>query len=140
MLEKECVLRCRREDEQLIEKLLPECLDELQKVWGNTTKITINKEHYLPEDNAGGIELTTKGGKIQVVSTLESRLDLIAGQVSNFSRLRRRKISNIFTLNLTNSNIFRSFHKSEPLSLDLTRTESSSINLHKHKCQFFSFL
>jgi len=81
MLEKECVLHCRKEDEQLVEKLLPECLDELQKVWGDTTKITINKQHYLPQDSAGGVELTTKAGKIQVVSTLESRLDLIAGQI-----------------------------------------------------------
>jgi vacuolar-type H+-ATPase subunit E/Vma4 len=82
MLEKECLLRCRREDEQMIEKLLPECLDELQKVWGDKTKVTIDKNYYLPEDNAGGIELSSKGGKIQVISTLESRLDLIAGQVS----------------------------------------------------------
>ena len=76
-------LHCRKEDEQLVEKLLPECLDELQKVWGDTTKITINKQHYLPQDSAGGVELTTKAGKIQVVSTLESRLDLIAGQVGS---------------------------------------------------------
>jgi hypothetical protein len=83
MLEKECILRCRREDEQLVEKLLPECLDELQKVWGDKSKITIDKNHYLPADNAGGIELSSKGGKIQVISTLESRLDLIAGQVGS---------------------------------------------------------
>lgn len=82
MLEKECNLRCRKEDEQLVEKLLPECLDELKKVWGNTTKITIDKHHYLSSNNAGGVELSAKGGKIQVISTLESRLDLIAGQVS----------------------------------------------------------
>jgi V-type H+-transporting ATPase subunit E len=81
MLEKEVSLRCRKEDEQLIEKLLPECLDELKKVWGDTTKVTIDKQHYLPSENAGGVELTAKAGKIQVVSTLESRLDLIAGQV-----------------------------------------------------------
>lgn len=81
MLEKEAVLRCRREDEQLVEKLLPECLDELQKVWGNKTKVTIDKEHYLTDDNAGGIELASKGGKIKVISTLESRLELIAGQI-----------------------------------------------------------
>lgn len=85
MLEKECILRCRKEDEQLIEKLLPECLDELQKVWGDTTKITIDKQHYLPQDSAGGVELNTKDGKIKVVSTLESRLDLIAGQVKLLS-------------------------------------------------------
>jgi len=81
MLEHECVMRCRQKDEQLVEKLLPECLDELQKVWGDKTKVIIDKANYLSDDNAGGIELASKGGKIKVVSTLESRLDLISGQI-----------------------------------------------------------
>jgi len=81
MLEKECLLRCRKEDEQLVEKLLPECLDELKKVWGDTSKVTLDKNHYLSADNAGGVELSAKGGRIHVSSTLESRLDLIAGQI-----------------------------------------------------------
>lgn len=66
-----------------MEKLLPECLEELQKVWGDQTKVTIDKENYLPEDSAGGVEIYAKAGKIKVSSTLESRLDLIAGQVSS---------------------------------------------------------
>lgn len=81
LLEKSVTLRCRHKDEALVEKLLPECLDDLQKVWGDSTKVTIDKENYLPEDSAGGVELLAKGGKIKVKSTLESRLDLIAGQI-----------------------------------------------------------
>ena len=65
----------------MVEKLLPECLEELQKTWGHQTKITINKNSYLADDSAGGVEMYSKGGKISVKSTLESRLDLIAGQV-----------------------------------------------------------
>lgn len=81
LLEKNVTLRCRHKDESLVEKLLPECLEELQKIWGDTSKVTIDKENYLPEDGAGGVDLYAKAGKIKVSSTLESRLDLIAGQI-----------------------------------------------------------
>jgi len=81
LLEKELVLRCRHKDEQLVVKLLPECLQELQKVWGNTTNVTIDNEHYLSAESAGGVEMYSKGGKIRVNSTLESRLELISGQI-----------------------------------------------------------
>lgn len=45
-------------------------------------KVTIDKEHYLPADSAGGVDIFTVGGKIRVSSTLESRLELISNQVS----------------------------------------------------------
>lgn len=81
MLEKEVVLRCRQTDLELVEQLLPSCLDELQKVWGDKTRVIIDKDNYLPPDSAGGVEVLTQGGKIRVSSTLESRLDLIANQM-----------------------------------------------------------
>ncbi|CAJ0601252.1 unnamed protein product [Cylicocyclus nassatus] len=81
LLEKEVTLQCREKDLPLVEKLLPECLDALEKEWGEKTKVTIDKQHYLSPESAGGIELTAKAGKIRVSSTLESRLDLIASQI-----------------------------------------------------------
>jgi len=81
LLEKEVLLRCRQKDEGLVAKLLPECLEELHKMWGNVTNVTIDNEHYLPSDSAGGVEMSSKAGKIKVSSTLESRLELIAGQI-----------------------------------------------------------
>jgi V-type H+-transporting ATPase subunit E len=81
LLEKEVVLRCRQKDESLVEKLLPECLDELKKAWGDLSRVIIDKEHYLAADSAGGVEMSTRNGKIRVSSTLESRLELISGQI-----------------------------------------------------------
>jgi len=81
MLEKEVVLRCREKDLSLIQQLLPECLEAQSKEWGDRTNVTIDKANYLPSESAGGIELSAKGGKIRVSSTLESRLDLIATQI-----------------------------------------------------------
>ena len=82
LLEKEVVLRCREKDLRLVEQLLPECLDGLQKEWGSTTKVVIDKHNFLPSESAGGVELSSRAGKIKVSSTLESRLELIASQVS----------------------------------------------------------
>ncbi|VDD86176.1 unnamed protein product [Enterobius vermicularis] len=81
MLEKEVVIHCRKCDVQLVEQLLPECVEELETHWGNKTKVTIDKQNYLPSDSPGGVEMTAKAGKIKVSSTLESRLELIASQI-----------------------------------------------------------
>ncbi|KAE9551283.1 hypothetical protein FO519_005514 [Halicephalobus sp. NKZ332] len=81
LLESHVVLRCRRKDEDLVNKLLPECLHELHQVWGDRSNVVIDREHYLPDESAGGVEIYAKGGKIKVTSTLESRLELIAGQI-----------------------------------------------------------
>lgn len=82
LLEKEVTLRCRRKDEKLVDQLLVECLNELKKDWSGETKITVDVKHYLPDDSAGGVELSTMGGKIQVSSTLESRLALVSSQIT----------------------------------------------------------
>jgi V-type H+-transporting ATPase subunit E len=81
LLEKDVMLRCRHKDEELVQKLMPECLNELQQVWGDRSKVQVDTEHYLPAECAGGVEMYAKGGKIKVTSTLESRLELIAGQI-----------------------------------------------------------
>jgi V-type H+-transporting ATPase subunit E len=81
LLERDVILKCRQKDESLVNKLLPECLDELHKEWGNATNVVIDNEHYLAADSAGGIVMSAKAGKIVVLSTLESRLELIAGQI-----------------------------------------------------------
>jgi len=81
LLENEVLLRCRKQDQELVEKLLPVCLNELKQVWKGACNVTIDEEHYLSHDSAGGVEMGTRNGKIRVSSTLESRLDLIAGQI-----------------------------------------------------------
>lgn len=39
MLEKEVLLQCREKDKHLVEKLLPECLDALEKQWGEKCNV-----------------------------------------------------------------------------------------------------
>ena len=40
-------------------------------------KVTIDKNDFLPSECGGGVEMLAKEGKINVVSTLESRLEQI---------------------------------------------------------------
>uniref|UniRef100_A0A0N4Z362 V-type proton ATPase subunit E n=1 Tax=Parastrongyloides trichosuri TaxID=131310 RepID=A0A0N4Z362_PARTI len=81
LLESHVVLRCRKEDVSLIKEVLPAALDELKQQWGEKTEVTLSND-YLPENSAGGVEVIAKGGKIKVTSTLESRLSLIAKQIT----------------------------------------------------------
>jgi len=39
LLEKQVLIRCRKNDAELVEQLLPECIEELQKAWGDTSQV-----------------------------------------------------------------------------------------------------
>jgi len=79
LVESEAVIRCRQTDVQLVESLMPACLEELKKRWGKeASKISIDRKNFLPPDSNGGVEIYAKEGKIRVISTLESRLEAIS--------------------------------------------------------------
>ncbi|KAL3102105.1 hypothetical protein niasHS_003514 [Heterodera schachtii] len=82
LLESKVVLRCRKKDEEMVARILPECLEEVQRTWGNRSEVKIDNEHFLSPESAGGVELLAKDGKIRVSSTLEARLDLIADKIT----------------------------------------------------------
>jgi len=81
LLENEVVLKCRQKDVPLVERVLPASISELKKVSGRETKTHIDRENFLPPDVAGGVDVATRDGKIKVVSTLESRLELLNQQM-----------------------------------------------------------
>jgi V-type H+-transporting ATPase subunit E len=81
LLESKVVLRCRQKDLGAVEEALPHSLKLLNQTWGQETKVTIDRENFLNPDIAGGVEVYAREGKIKVVSTLESRLDLISQQM-----------------------------------------------------------
>ncbi|OWK03889.1 ATP6V1E1 [Cervus elaphus hippelaphus] len=61
LLEPRMIVRCRKQDFPLVK---------------------IDQEAYLPEEIAGGVEIYNGDRKIKVSNTLESRLDLIAQQLT----------------------------------------------------------
>jgi len=78
MAEPKSELRCRQKDVGLVEQLLPNCIEECKKQTKTSHQVTIDTANYLPADSAGGIELYARQTKIRVVSTLESRLELLS--------------------------------------------------------------
>jgi len=78
MLEPEVVLRCRQKDIPLIQETVPHCLRTLKSATGQDCRLEIDRTQFLGPDSAGGVELYAHAGKIRVVSTLESRAELIS--------------------------------------------------------------
>lgn len=98
LLEKELLLKCRKEDLNLIKELIPECETEFAAIMKREvnqpsseeggahhhhihyeTKLTLKEDEFLkPEEGGecGGIILTNTNGRIVCNNTLKSRLDL----------------------------------------------------------------
>ncbi|UYV79235.1 ATP6V1E1 [Cordylochernes scorpioides] len=83
LMEKEVVIRCRQQDEALLQ---PEQINKAVAAYRQTTKldcvVILDKSNYLPPEICGGIEASAQKGKIKVNNTLEKRLQQIYSQVS----------------------------------------------------------
>ena len=87
LLEKELLIKCRREDINLLKQLIPECEREfveiMQREASNSgveykTKLTLVEGEFLSGEaaEAGGMVLTSLDKRIVCNNTLQSRLDL----------------------------------------------------------------
>lgn len=88
LLEDEVMLKCRKEDFDLVKGLIPECEKEFQEIMErettesesvyNTTLKLSEGEYLTPEQGGecGGVVLFTTNRKIVCPNTLKSRLDL----------------------------------------------------------------
>ena len=80
LLETDVLVRCRQRDVKLVEKVFPKAINGFKAATGKDVTLTIYMD-YLPAECAGGVELSTRDGKIRVTNTLESRLELISSQL-----------------------------------------------------------
>lgn len=81
MMEANVTVRGRQGDAQLIQNTLPLSVEQYKRESGKDVVITLDTENFLPADSTGGIELYALQGRIRVVNTLESRLEMIAQQL-----------------------------------------------------------
>jgi len=81
LLEEEVTVRCRKQDIQLVNDVVPLCQQNYTQATKKNVNITLDSENFLSPDIAGGVEILTHNGKIKVVNTLESRLELIGQQM-----------------------------------------------------------
>ncbi|CDW84804.1 UNKNOWN [Stylonychia lemnae] len=88
LLEPELFLKCRKEDQDLVKSLLPECEQEFKDIMAKeasesdltySTQLKLVETEYLTNEEGGecgGIILFTPNRKIVCLNTLKSRLEL----------------------------------------------------------------
>lgn len=88
LLEAELLLKCRKEDYDLVKSLLPECEQEFRDIMAKetsesdltySTKLKLLEGEFLTLEEGGecgGIVLCTTNRRIVCYNTLKSRLDL----------------------------------------------------------------
>lgn len=81
IMEANVTVRGRKADAQAIQNALPTAVEQYKRETGKDVVITLDTENYLPADSTGGVELYALQGRIRVVNTLESRLEMIAQQL-----------------------------------------------------------
>ncbi|XP_076466467.1 V-type proton ATPase subunit E 1-like [Babylonia areolata] len=83
LLEPVVILRCREQDVDLVKEALGPAIESYKKATKGTKeiKVTLDTEHYLGSDVSGGVELLNRSEKVKVTNTVDSRLDLIFGQM-----------------------------------------------------------
>ncbi|XP_003383410.1 PREDICTED: V-type proton ATPase subunit E 1-like [Amphimedon queenslandica] len=81
LLEKEVLIRCRKQDYNLIKAIYESAVLAYKKGTGNDCTVTLDDKEFLPPDCSGGIDMYTQQGKIKLTNTLESRLELLSGQM-----------------------------------------------------------
>merc|ERR1719419_646320 len=78
LCERECLVKCREEDIDLIKAAIPVAQAKLKEATGIHCTVKIS-DTFLGRC-AGGIEVYACNGRLKVVNTLESRLELVARQ------------------------------------------------------------
>ncbi|CAH3142545.1 unnamed protein product [Porites lobata] len=81
LLEASVTIRCRQQDLNVVKKAKEVAVEEYKKATKKTTEVTVDEQSFLPSDCAGGVELLAKQGRIKVVNTLESRLEMMSRQM-----------------------------------------------------------
>jgi len=81
LLEPQVTIRCRQSDVGIVQGVLEGAANQYKEATkGRTVQLKVD-DSFLPADVCGGVEMMTKGNRIKVTNTLESRLDLLAGQM-----------------------------------------------------------
>merc|ERR1711963_551757 len=81
LLEPVVILRCRQHDLDLVKECLASAVDMYKKATKKELKVNLDTDHFLDQHVPGGVILLNRSEKIEVVNTLDSRLDLIYQQM-----------------------------------------------------------
>ncbi|EDO15097.1 hypothetical protein Kpol_1071p4 [Vanderwaltozyma polyspora DSM 70294] len=87
LLESNVIVKAKKSDCDLLNKLTKEIEDEFEKSSNRKIKITILKDSYLDETLIGGVIVSDLNGKIEIDNTLEERLKLLSEEALPAIRL-----------------------------------------------------
>ncbi|XP_056655058.1 V-type proton ATPase subunit E 1 isoform X1 [Monodelphis domestica] len=82
LLEPQMIVRCKKDDLPLVTAAVQKAIPLYKLAAKRDLNVQVDQKTFLPAEISGGIEIYNGNGKIKVSNTLESRLDLIAQQVS----------------------------------------------------------
>lgn len=87
----EVVVRCRHDDVEIVDGLLPSVKEEYVGKTSNPVTVNLDRQTFL-SDCSGGVELISQGSTIVVKNTFESRLEIAYQQ--NLPQIRKIMFSN----------------------------------------------
>jgi len=86
ILEHEVVVRCKKEDREKVENIIPEALFEYEAKVNKYCRVKLETKKWVDENKIGGLEIFTQDGKVFVDNTLTARLDMIYQQMMPMMR------------------------------------------------------
>lgn len=89
----EVAIRCRHDDVEIVDGLLPSVKEEYVGKTSNPVTVNLDRQSFLSDDCSGGVELISQGGTIVVKNTFESRLEIAYQQ--NLPQIRKIMFGNL---------------------------------------------
>ena len=65
-MEPKITIRSRKEDAQLVQSVLPGCVEQYKRETGNDVVVTLDTDTHLAATSTGGVELFSLQGRIRV--------------------------------------------------------------------------
>uniref|UniRef100_A0A8D3AIV9 ATPase H+ transporting V1 subunit E1a n=1 Tax=Scophthalmus maximus TaxID=52904 RepID=A0A8D3AIV9_SCOMX len=82
LLEPKVTVRCRPQDVEVVQAAVTKIIPVYKEAVKININVRIDQERFLPSEICGGVEVYNDNGKIKVANTLESRLELMAHQMT----------------------------------------------------------
>lgn len=81
IMEKKVLVRCRKEDVDLVKEVLGGALESYKSHSGDQCEAELDEQYFLPSETCGGVEVSAFNSKIKVANTLANRLELVNRQL-----------------------------------------------------------
>jgi len=81
LLEEKVLIKCRKEDFELVQKLIPQAVSSYKEATSKDAEVSINNQQFLTNETCGGVVMSNQDGTVRICNTLDARLDMIGHQM-----------------------------------------------------------